>query len=66
MQNVSWIGLHSTSRLDQICVSIDVIVQASIKPKTHSDHEFAVAKLNISFPNPIGKGYRKNNATVYD
>ena len=34
-------------------------------PSPHSDHDMAITQLNIPLPAPRGKGFWKNNISVY-
>ena len=65
-QSFTWRGPLSASRLDRIYVNKNVeIIQALMEPSPHSDHDMAITQLNIPLPNPRGKGFWKNNTSVY-
>ena len=54
-------------RLDRIYVSENVkIVESLVAPNPFSDHDIISASLNIPLPDPRGKGYWKNNSSIYD
>ena len=65
-QSFRWRGPFSASRLDRIYVNKNVeIIQALMVPSPHSDHDMAITQLNIPLPAPRGKGFWKNNISVY-
>ena len=65
-QSFTWRGPLSASRLDRIYVNKNVeIIQALMEPSPHLDHDMAITQLNIPLLDPRGKGFWKNNTSVY-
>ena len=54
------------SRIDKIYVSSDIkLTSVAVLPNQFTDHETVITQFEIPLPLPRGKGYWKNNASVY-